>query len=187
MPLDVEKVFRDAGALLHGHFLLTSGRHSPVYWEKFRVLQYPHHVVKLCAMIADRFRPERAQVVAGPTTGGILLAFEVGRQLDIRAAYAEKENGGRAIRRGQGIRAGERVLVVDDVLTTGSSVQAVITAVLQAQGEIIGVGVLVDRAEESLDFGYPLYACLRSSAISYTPEDCPQCRQGLPLTRPGGA
>ena len=184
---DVEDIFVKAGAVLKGHFVLASGLHSPVYWEKFRVLQFPAHVERLCGMIADRFRGEDIEVVAGPTTGGVILAFEVARLLGTRAVYAERAGTeGRTFRRGQSISSGERVLIVDDVMTAGGSVRDVIDAVSAAGGKVVGAGVLVDRARQPVDFGVPLYSCLRTVAETYVPEDCPQCAAGEPLVKPGG-
>jgi orotate phosphoribosyltransferase len=184
---DIERIFEEAGAVLKGHFLLASGLHSPVYWEKFRVLQHPPSTVKLCAMIAEHFRGDRVQAVAGPTTGGVILAYEVARQLGIRALYAERaEAGGRAFRRGQTLVSGERVLVVDDVLTAGGSVRDVIGAVHALGGELIGIGVLVDRSQGPIDFGVPLFSCLKTTAETYRPQACPLCATGEPLIKPGG-
>ena len=190
---DVEDIFVRAGAVLNGHFLLASGLHSPVYWEKFRVLQFPAHVERLCGMIADHFRGEDIRLVAGPTTGGVILAFEVARQLGTPAVYAERAEAGglsairgRTFRRGQSIGPGERVLVVDDVMTAGGSVRDVIDAVTALGGRVVGVGVLVDRARPPVDFGVPLYSCLRTAAETHAPEDCPQCAAGEPLLKPGG-
>src|ERR1035437_3535925 len=145
---EVEALFRKSGAVLDGHFLLHSGGHSPVYWEKFRVLQYPEYVSQLCGMIADRFRDVPIDLVAGPVTGGIILAFEVGRQLGKRAVYAENEGGKKAFRRGAVIRPGDRILIVDDVMTAGSSINDVIAAVNERKGILAGVGVLVDRSDK---------------------------------------
>ena len=184
---DVEKMFEEAGAKLMGHFLLTSGLHSPVYWEKFQVLQYPKYTVELCGMIADHFRKQNIQLVAGPTTGGVILAFEVARQLGVRGIFAEKEgNQGRVFRRGFTINSGERVLVVDDILTTGGSVRETLAAVSNRGGAVVGVGVLVDRSEEPVNFGVPLFSCLRSVTPAYKPEACPLCAAHLPLVKPGG-
>jgi len=184
---DVEEIFVAAGAVLKGHFLLASGLHSATYWEKFRVLQFPKHTVPLCAMIADHFRKSGIDVVAGPTTGGVILAFEVARQLGIRAVYAERgDDGGRVFRRGLTIAAGERVLIVDDVLTAGGSVRDVITAVKALGGDVVGIGVLVDRSTADLDFEAPLFSCLKTSVETYSPESCPQCAAGVPLTKQGG-
>ncbi|MBI2869552.1 MAG: orotate phosphoribosyltransferase [Chloroflexi bacterium] len=184
---NVEELFVRSGAVLKGHFLLTSGLHSPVYWEKFQVLQFPRYTGQLCGLMAGHFRDKGIEVVAGPTTGGVVLAFETARQLDVRAIFAEKaEGGGRVFRRGFSVRPGERVLVVDDILTTGGSVREVVEAVTRLGGQLAGVAVLVDRAEHHIDFGVPLFACHRSETVTYRPEACPLCAAGLPLTRPGG-
>ena len=153
----VREMFVKSGALLEGHFLLTSGLHSPAYWEKARVLQYPPYTEALCRMIADRYRDAGISVVAGPTTPGIILAYETARQLGVRGIFAEKDDAGnRVFRRGFTIEPGENVLVVDDIMTTGGSVKDVITAVRALGGNVAGVGVLVYRpAKESIDFGVP--------------------------------
>jgi orotate phosphoribosyltransferase len=187
VAIKAEELFEKSGAVLKGHFLLTSGLHSPIYWEKFRVLQYPNYTEQLCRMIADQFRDQNVQLVAGPTTGGVILAYEVGKQLGVRGIFAEKEaNGERAFRRGFDVSPGERILLVDDILTTGSSVQQVIQAINNVNGKLIGVGVLVDRSEKELNFGVPLFSCLRSATITYKPEECPMCAAKIPLVRHGG-
>jgi orotate phosphoribosyltransferase len=182
----VEHMFEKSGAVLKGHFLLASGLHSPVYWEKARVLQFPEYTERLCRMIADHFRGAGAKVVAGPTTPGIILAYETARQLGIRGIFAEKdESGGRVFRRGFEIAPGEKVLVVDDILTTGGSVRDVIEAVRKLGGEVGGVGVLVDRSTQPVDLGVPLFACHRTEVVTYRPGACPLCAAGVPLVRPG--
>ncbi len=182
-----EEIFQKSGALLKGHFRLTSGLHSPVYWEKFRVLQFPNYTEPLCRMIADHFRSQNVQVVAGPTTGGIILAFEVARQLGVRGIFAEKEGEERSFRRGFTVNPDERVLIVDDILTTGSSIREVIAAVKKLRGTIIGIGVLVDRSEQAQDFGFPLFSCHRSATVTYHPEECPLCAAKVPLIKPGSS
>ncbi|MCX8125896.1 MAG: orotate phosphoribosyltransferase [Dehalococcoidia bacterium] len=186
MSDEILEIFRESGAILEGHFLLTSGMHSPVYWEKFKVLQYPHYTQRLCGLIAGNFKNAGVRVVAGPTTGGVILAFETARQLGVRGIFAEKTDGGRAFRRGFSISPGEKVLIVDDILTTGGSVREVIEAVKKLGGDIVGVGVLVDRSDVGIDFGIPLFACLRSPTVAYPPEKCPLCAEGRPLVRLGG-
>ena len=188
-PTDnAEEIFEKSGAVLKGHFRLASGLHSPIYWEKFRVLQFPNYTEQLCGMIAAHFRGKGADVVAGPTTGGIILAHEVARQLGLRSIFAEKEpSGARGFRRGSGLSPGERVLVVDDILTTGGSIRGVISAVAKPGGRVMGVGVLVDRSEQKPDFGAPLFSCLRSETITYPPETCPLCAAGVPLAEPGAS
>ncbi len=189
MTSEVEQLFEKSGAVLKGHFLLASGLHSPVYWEKFQVLQYPQYTQELCRMMADHFRHSDIQVVAGPTTGGVILAFETARQLGLRGIFAEKKEGSseRAFRRGFTIHPGERVLLVDDILTTGGSVRETIAAIKQLQGNLIGVAVMVDRSTIPIDFGVPLFSCLRTAAITYKPEECPLCAAGLPLTKRGSS
>jgi len=184
---NVEEIFQKSGAVLNGHFLLTSGLHSPIYWEKFQVLQYPNYTEQLCCMIATHFQQQRIQVVAGPTTGGIILAYEVARQLGVRGIFAEKEGNTRAFRRGFSISSGERVLIVDDILTTGSSIVEVMSAVAKEGGKVIGIGVLVDRSEQGIEFGVPLFSCLRSITPVYPPSDCPLCAARIPLVKPGSS
>jgi orotate phosphoribosyltransferase len=184
--MDVEEMFRKSGAILEGHFVLHSGMHSPVYWEKFRVLQYPEYVSILCGMIADRFRSFPIDLVAGPVTGGIILAFEVARQLGTRAIYAENEGNRKTFRRGAVISPGDHILIVDDVMTAGSSITDVVNAINGRQGKLVGVGILVDRSDKTPDFGVPLFSCLRTTAVAYPPEKCPQCAAKIPLVKPGG-
>lgn len=192
MSAEVEGIFRKAGALLEGHFLLTSGLHSPAYWEKFRLLEHPDLTVKLCRLISRHFKDSGVQAVAGPTVGGIIIAFEVARQLGVRSLYAEREDTAlpgkgtaRVFRRGFTLAAGERVLVVDDVLTTGGSLREVIDAVTRLGGEVIGVAVLVDRSGKEPDLGVPLFSCHLASLATYAPEKCPLCASGVPLVKPG--
>jgi orotate phosphoribosyltransferase len=186
-PSDVERVFRESGALREGHFILASGRHSPMYLEKFQVLQHPAETERLCAALASYARPLGVETVAGPTTGGIILAHEVARQLGVRAIYAERrENGrGREFRRGFTLRPGERVLVVDDIMTTGGSVQETIDAVRSAGGQVAGAAVLVDRSGGAADFGVPVEALWRLDIPSYAPGECRLCAAGVPATHPG--
>jgi orotate phosphoribosyltransferase len=182
---EVLDIFRTAGAIKEGHFLLASGLHSPVYWEKFRILQRPDLTEKLCRLIVQHFRGQRIDLVAGPTTGGIILAYETARQLGVRGIFAEKVGDERVFRRDFQVARGEHVLIVDDVLTTGSSVRETMGAVQKLGGSIVGIGVLVDRSEKSLDFGLPLFSCLRAPTIAYPPEECPLCAGHVPLVKPG--
>lgn len=184
MAAEVAEMLRRAGALLDGHFQLTSGRHSPVYVEKFRALERPQYAEQLCRLIAERFRGEDVEVVAAPTSGGIIVSYEVSRQLggQVLGVFAEKEEDGvRRFRRGFAV-GGRRVLVVDDVLTAGGSIGEVAAAVREAGGEVVGVGVLVDRSGGRVDFGVPLFACLTLDLPTYEAPDCPQCARGEPLT-----
>lgn len=183
-----EAIFRESGAILEGHFRLTSGLHSPVYWEKFRVLQFPEYTNKLCRMLSDHFAGQGVDVVAGPTVGGIILAYEVARQLGVRGIFAEKDGGDRrTFNRGFSISPGERVLIVDDILTTGKSISEVLALVSEQGGLAVGIGVLVDRSERQPEFGVPLFSCLRSVTPAYEPKECPLCAAGIPLVKPGSS
>lgn len=187
-PEEVEELFRASGAFLDGHFVLSSGRHSPKYLEKFQVLQWPKRTERLCAAIVERVGGLGIDTVAGPTTGGIILAHEVGRQLDVRAVYAERnENGpGRAFRRGFQLRGGERVLVVDDIMSTGGSVDETIAAVRAAGATVVGAAVLVDRSGgKAHTSGIPHFALWEVAMESYEPTSCPQCAAGEPIRKPG--
>lgn len=183
---DVEQIIRDADALLEGHFVLASGKHSGQYLEKFRVFERPRLTERLSAGIVERVRDQRIDAVAGPTTGGVILAHEVARQLGARALYAERESGrpGRVLRRGQALRTGERVLVVDDILTSGGSVRETVAAVRAAGGEVVRVAVLVDRSG-GFDLGVPLTALWTIRMADFEPADCPLCARGLPAEKPG--
>jgi len=182
---EVLEIFKAAGAIKEGHFLLASGLHSPVYWEKFRILQHPYLTEKLCRLIAQHFKGQKIDVVAGPTTGGIILAFETARQLGVGSIFAEKKGAVRVFRRDFEIAPGEHILIVDDILTTGSSLRETIRAVDKLGGIIIGIGVLVDRSEKNLDFNQPFFSCLRAPTTVYSPQECPLCAAHIPLVKPG--
>ncbi|MBS1709240.1 MAG: orotate phosphoribosyltransferase [Armatimonadetes bacterium] len=184
-PVDLGELLEQSGAVLHGHFLLTSGRHSEVYFEKFRVLERPDVLSALCTAIASHFQGVEVDVVAGPTTGGIIIAFEVARQLGVPALYVESVDGKKTLRRGGAVAAGARVLVVDDVLTTGLSVKETIDVVQAAGGQCIGAGVLIDRASGDLGFTVPLFAAYRVEAESYAPDAVPDWLAAIPITKPG--
>ncbi|MBW3625688.1 MAG: orotate phosphoribosyltransferase [Armatimonadetes bacterium] len=184
-PEGVLDAFREADALLEGHFLLASGRHSDRYLEKALVLQYPRNVERMCRELARRFEDSRPDVVIGPTTLGVVLSYEVAKHLGARSIFAEREGDGRALRRGFRIEPGQRVLVVDDILTTGGSVRDVLEVVREWQGETVGVGVLVDRSTAPLDFGVRTEALLKMEVTTYAPEECPLCRDQVPLVKPG--
>jgi len=184
---DVARVFRESGALREGHFILASGRHSSLYLEKFQVLQHPADTERLCGAIAVWARPLGVESVAGPTTGGIILAHEVARQLGVRAIYAERRDGapGREFRRGFALAPGERVLVVDDIMTTGGSVQETIDAVRSAGGAVVGAAVLVDRSSGATRLDVPVHSLWRLEIPSFAPAECPLCAKGMPATHPG--
>ncbi len=183
MTDDLKALLESRRAVLNGHFQLTSGRHSDTYIEKFRLLQWPDITSDLCGRIAKRYEG-LTNLVAGPTTGGVILAFETARQLGTRCIIAEKRgNGpGREFRRGFEVGPEDSVLVVDDVLTTGGSVRDVIGALRQTGATVAGVGMLIDRSGGSTDFGVPFFSCLTVSVESWDPGGCRLCTEGVPLT-----
>lgn len=182
---DVKQLLVETGAILEGHFLLTSGLHSPMYVEKFQVLQYPEHTARMCAALAERFADDQVELVIGPVTGGILLAHEVGKNLKTRAIFTERENGKMTLRRGFVIKPGERVLIVEDIVTTGGSVQEVLEVVREHGGIPVGVGLLVDRSGGTVDFGIPAKSLLQLQVQTYQQDDCPLCRDNVPMTKRG--
>jgi orotate phosphoribosyltransferase len=185
---DARRAFESAGAFLQGHFVYTSGRHGADYLEKFRILEDPRATTELAAMIAERFRPLKPELVAGPTTGGIILAYEVARQLGVDAVYVERgETGGRVLRRGFEIYPDTRVLVVDDVVTTGGSLVETQACIANTGGVVIGIGVLADRTAGRVTAEVPFYACLTVDFPSYPPESCPLCANGVPVSPPRGS
>lgn len=183
------EALKAAGALKEGHFLLSSGKHSDKYLEKFDLLRNPRETEKACAGFAERFRDANIDVVVGPTTGGVILAFETGRQLGTAAAYAERASEGslgREIRRGTTFAPGSRVLVVDDVMTTGGAIRETLAALAPHPVEIVGIGVLVDRTGGTAEFdGVPLYALVKMDVKAWEAGDCPLCEAGVPLIKPG--
>jgi orotate phosphoribosyltransferase len=182
---EILRIFKESEALLEGHFLLTSGRHSKQYMQCAKVLQYPHHAARLGAELAQSWQDKEVDVVIGPAMGGILVAHEVGKALGTKALFTERENGEMKLRRGFELQPGERVLVVEDVITTGGSVREVLDVVRAYGAEPVGVGVLVNRSGGIVDFGVPLKALLELTIESFDPENCPLCATGIPAIKPG--
>lgn len=187
--IDLLLQLEEIGALKKGHFLYASGKHGDTYVEKFNLLRNPQATSDVCQHFADRFRREQIDVVVGPTTGGILLAFETARQLGVAAAYAERKGdgeAGREFRRDTTFKPGARVLVVDDILTTGGSVRETLAALEEQPVEVVAVGVLVDRSAGATTFGdVPLVAIASRKFDAWDAEDCPLCKEGVPLVKPG--
>lgn len=186
-----EDILRQSEALMEGHFILTSGRHSQQYMQCAKILQYPAFAEELAAGLAEMYADEAVEVVIGPATGGIILAYEVARQLKARNLFAERADGKMTLRRGFYLPPAARVLVVEDVITTGGTVHEVIDLVAQLGGQVIGVAVLVDRSMGVADFGVPYKAAYTvdfhlDGAKSWHPDECPLCREGLlPPVKPG--
>ena len=178
-------IFKSTGALLEGHFVLTSGRHSSSYFQCAKVLQYPEYLTAFSIMIGDEFESKKPDVIISPAVGGIVLGTEVGTQLGCRTIFAERKNGTMVIRRGFEINANEKVLVVEDVITTGGSVQETINLVEKSDGEIIGVGVLVDRSNGKAKLHKHQYSITKLNAVSYDPSKVPNDLSKIPIKKPG--
>lgn len=179
------QLLKDAQVLQTGHFRLTSGRHSDKYMQCARVFEDAKYAEPICKDIADAFRDEKIDLVVGPAIGGVIITYEVARQLGVRNIFAERENGVMTLRRGFSVEPGSRVLVVEDTITTGGSVKEVITLIKEKGGVVVGVGSVVDRSNGTVDFGVPLHAAVSMEVVSYEEADCPLCKQGLPITKPG--
>jgi orotate phosphoribosyltransferase len=179
------EVFKERGALLEGHFLLTSGLHSNRYVQCAQILKYPELSAELGKGLAEHFCDLQVDTVLGPAIGGIIVAQDVGRALGVKAIFTEREQGKMTLRRGFEINKGERVVVVEDVVTTGGSTKEVIELIKEYGGIVVGVGALVDRHSGELDFGVPFYPLLKLAIETYSPDDCPLCSDGLPVVKPG--
>lgn len=183
---EVEDLLIETSAIMEGHFLLTSGLHSPRYVEKFNVLQKPVYTEKLCKAMAEKFKDANIETVVGPVTGGILLAHETGKALGTRAIFTERENGKMTFRRGFTLHEGERVLIVEDIVTTGGSIREVIDVVKEHGGVPVAVSMLVDRSGGKATFGdVPCTALLHMDVQTYAPDECPLCKQGISMTKRG--
>ena len=179
------EIFRSTDALLDGHFVLTSGRHSASYFQCAKVLQHPEYLVAFSIIIADEFEPSEPDLVISPAIGGIVLGTEVGTQLGCRTIFAERKDGKMVIRRGFEIKAGEKVLVVEDVITTGGSVKEVMDLVEKAGGNIIGIGVVVDRSSGTATLHQKQYSIVEMDAVSYGENEVPDDLAAIPIQKPG--
>jgi orotate phosphoribosyltransferase len=177
--------YEKRGALLRGHFRLTSGLHSDIYLQSALVLQHPEDAAALGEGLAAVFRDERAHTVLAPAIGGILVAHEVARALGVRALFTERENGVMRLRRGFTLSAGERCLVVEDVITTGGSTREVVQCVQEHGGVVVGVGCLIDRSGGAATFPVKRVALATITAATYQPESCPLCKSGSVAVKPG--
>lgn len=189
----IENILKEKGVIRTGHFLLSSGLHSATYFEKFRILENPDLVTHFCKMIVDNFQSKNISIVCGPTTGGVIIAYEVARQLNIKCIFAETATPpakGRIIRRGFTINPQDRILVVDDILTTGGSVNDTLSALDIYSATVVGIGVFIDRKTSPITFTHnnqvlELFACYEIPVENYQPENCPLCRLNIPIEKPG--
>ncbi len=181
---EVIALFEKTGALLDGHFIYASGRHGRRFLQASRVLQFPNDTERLCKALAAQFADSPPDLVVGPATGGIILAYETARHLNCRAAFTEKEDGGMALKRGFRIAPGERVLVVEDIITTGGSVKKTIDHLRARGADIIGVGGLIDRSGGNASFDVPFKALATLHFDSYAPEAVPEDLAAIPTSEP---
>ncbi len=182
---EVLQIFKDTGALMEGHFVLTSGLHSPKYIEKFRVLEQPRYTELLCRDIVDNFLGKDVSVVVGPMTGGIILAHEVGRQFGVKAMFTERVEGKMKLRRGFKLSPADNVLIVEDIITTGGSVFEVIEEVKAQSAKIIGISCLADRSGGKIKFDYLFKPLVTLDVITYKPDECLLCKSGSVPVKPG--
>ena len=178
-------IFRETGALLQGHFILTSGRHSASYFQCAKVLQHPEHLQLFANEIVDYFRDLSIDLVISPAVGGIVLGTEVGRQLNVQTIFTERESGVMTLRRGFEILAGNNVLVVEDVITTGGSVQEVMNVAIKAGANIVGVGVLVDRSGGAVKLHDNQFCVTELEVVSYGADEVPEKLASIPILKPG--
>ncbi len=182
---EIMRIFRETGALLSGHFLLSSGLHSPLYFQCALVFQHPEQGQRLGTELAAQVDAGSVDLVVSPAIGGIVVGQEVGRALGVRAIFAERQSGEMTLRRGFRIQQGERALVVEDVMTTGGSTEEVMRVVEAQGGQVVGVGVVVDRSGGTVGWKVPVKSLAKLEAVTYSPEDCPLCRDDVPLLKPG--
>ena len=181
---EVLSIFKNTHALLEGHFRLSSGRHSPQYFQCAKVLQFPDHASRLCGVLAEHFKSQDIDAIVSPAFGGIVVGQEVGRQLGVRSMFTERKDGLMQLRRGFDVTKGERVLVCEDVITTGGSIQEVMRIVARFGGSVAGTCAIVDRSDGNA--GLPnFHAVLRLEVTTYDAAQCPLCAKGIPMDVPG--
>ncbi|MBN1639168.1 MAG: orotate phosphoribosyltransferase [Ignavibacteriales bacterium] len=179
------EIFKKTDALLEGHFLLTSGKHSNKYFQCAQVLQYPLYLNKICTVIVDHIKAAQIDTVISPAIGGICVGQEVARLLNKRFIFAEREDNKMTLRRGFNLSKGEKVLICEDVITTGGSVYEVINIIKNNEADLVGVASIVDRSNGKVKFDAPQFSVLTLDVVTYFPDDCPLCKENIPLVKPG--
>ncbi len=183
--IDILSLLKEVDAFREGHFLFSSGLHGDTYVQSALLLKEPALAEKACAAIADMFRDQQPEVVVGPAMGAIIVAYEVARQLGVPGLFTERENGKVSLRRMFSIQPGQRVLIVEDVITTGLSSQEVVDAMQELGANVVGVGALVDRSNGTAKIAVPFKALISKQMNNYDPAECPLCKAGVPLYKPG--
>ena len=184
---EIEDLFVESGALKEGHFKLTSGLHSSRYVDKFKILSKPRLASPLMTEMAERWKSNNIELVVGPAVGGIILSYEIARQLGCDGIFLERKNGKMALSRGFSIEKSQRILIVEDVVTTGGSVNEVCEVLRQLGGEIAGISLMVDRSGGKVDFGIKTDSLLQLELELFEPESCPMCSDEIELEIPGGS
>ena len=181
----VIEILKEVQALLEGHFLLSSGRHSNRYVQCAKLLQYPDKAEKVLSVVTEQIKELDIDVVVGPAMGGIIVAYELGRQLGKPAIFTERENGVMTLRRGFEIKKGQKILITEDVVTTGKSSLETIEVLKSYGAEVIGIASIVDRRSSTTEIGYPIYSAIKLEVENYDKDDCPLCKQEIPYVKPG--
>jgi len=182
---DVLQLFRDSGALLEGHFKLTSGLHSARYLQSALVLQHPRHAEALGRALAEKLRGLNPTVVLSPALGGLIIGHEVARGLGVRAIFAERVDGALALRRGFSVAPSDRAVIIEDVVTTGKSTRETLDVAVQAGGTVVGAGSIIDRSGGHSNLGVPFQPLVTLTVATHDPADCPMCAAGQPVVKPG--
>ena len=180
---EILNIFKEVGALLEGHFLLSSGKHSDRYCQCAKLLQYPDKAEKVLKVVAEKLKNVDFDIIVGPAMGGILVSYELARQTGKPGIFAERENGEMTIRRGFEIEKGQKVIISEDVVTTGKSSGEVAKVIEKMGGEVVGIACLVDRCVE--ETAYPIYSAVKLEIKTYDKEDCPLCKKGIEYVKPG--
>ncbi|PLV59070.1 orotate phosphoribosyltransferase [Thermotoga sp. KOL6] len=181
----IEEILEKTGALMEGHFVLSSGKHSSKYVQCARLFEFPEYGDVVGKELAKLLEKYDVKTVVGPAMGGVILSYVVARYLKARALFAERENGVMKLRRGFHVKSGERVAVVEDVVTTGGSVKEVIELLKKEGATVVCVGAIIDRSRSKVDFGVPFKKLLTLDLPTYEPDECPLCKQGIPSMKPG--
>lgn len=182
---EILQAFEKTGGILKGHFLLTSGRHSDTYMQCAKLFVDPFESERLCKDLAIKLVEFNADAVVAPAVGGIIMGYELARQLKVKNFFAERVDGKMALRRGFALKKGMRLIVAEDVVTTGGSVREVIVLAEQAECKVVAVASVVDRSNGQVEFGYPYRALLSMDVVSYEANECPLCKSGIPAVKPG--
>jgi orotate phosphoribosyltransferase, Thermus family len=184
---EIEKILVESGAFLEGHFKLTSGKHSKYYIEKIKLIQQPEDVVKIGKAFAGKCAHLDFDVVVSPALGAIVLGYEVAKQMGKRFVFTQRKDDKMSIRSGFDLQPHEKVLIIEDVTTTGGSVFEVINCIKEQKADIVGVGLVVDRSGGTIDFGVPVFPLLTLKITAYEPDECPLCKENIPITKPGSS